>query len=199
MKFVTLYVTIIIIDRRLNNSGGMMSNVTKYILKGISYTIIILVVCFAMLLVGVKLFGVQVYTVLSGSMEPEYKVGSLIYVVDVDIDELEEKDVITFKLTDNVVATHRIEKIDYEENGDRIFTTKGDANDYVDENLVSSDSVIGTPVFTIPYLGYVASFMQMPSGRNFTCVIFVLLMIVVIVIDSITDDKKIKNKSLKMD
>lgn len=190
MKFVTLCVTIIIIERRLSNSGGMMSNITKYILKTISYMIIILVVCFAMLLVGVRLFGIQVYTVLSGSMEPEYKVGSLIYVVDVDVDELEEKDVITFKLTDNVVATHRIEKIDYEENGDRIFTTKGDANDYIDEAPVYEKYILGKPIFTIPYLGYVASFVQTTYGKMVTIGISILLIIIVIVIDLITDDKK---------
>ena len=66
----------------------MVGKVTKYILKSISYIIIILVVAFAMMMVGVKLFGIQIYTVLSGSMEPEYKVGTLIYVVDTDIDSL---------------------------------------------------------------------------------------------------------------
>ena len=38
----------------------------------------------ALLLVGVRLFGMQVFTVLSGSMEPTYQTGSLIYVKDVD-------------------------------------------------------------------------------------------------------------------
>lgn len=170
-----------------------MSNITKYILKTISYTIIILVVCFAMLLVGVKIFGIQVYTVLSGSMEPEYKVGSLIYVVDVDVDELMEKDVITFKLTDNVVATHRIEKIDYDENGDRIFTTKGDANDYIDEVPVYEKYILGKPIFTIPYLGYITSFMQTFSGKLITIGISILLVIIVIIIDSVVDDKNKKN------
>lgn len=162
---------------------------TKYILKSISYIIIILVVAFAMMMVGVKLFGIQIYTVLSGSMEPEYKVGSLIYVVDTDIDSLKENDVITFKITDKVVATHRIVKIVNEENETK-YRTQGDANDFVDENLVSTESIIGKPIFTIPYMGYVATFMQTSSGRIFSCIVFAILMIVVIVIDSITDDKK---------
>ena len=170
-----------------------MNKVTKYILKSISYIIVLTVVLFVFLLVGVRLFGLQVYTVLSGSMEPEYKVGSLIYVALEDVENLKIGDVITFMATDKVVATHRIEKV-VNENGKIKFLTKGDANDYIDENLVSSDNVIGTPVFTIPYLGYVATFMQMPSGRTFTCIVFVLLMIVVIAIDTITDDKKRKNK-----
>ena len=173
-----------------------MKNITKYILKSISYIIITIVAFLAMILVGVKLFGIEVYTVLSGSMEPEYKVGSLIYVVDVDSNDLKINEVITFKLTDNIVATHRIvEKID--ENGKIKFRTKGDANDDVDENLISINDIIGKPVFKIPYLGYVASFIQTTSGRNFTCVIFALLMIIIITIDSITGEKK--DKKTKID
>ena len=173
-----------------------MKNITKYILKSISYIIITIVAFLAMILVGVKLFGIEVYTVLSGSMEPEYKVGSLIYVVDLDSNDLKVNEVITFKLTDNIVATHRIvEKID--ENGKIKFRTKGDANDDVDENLISINDIIGKPVFKIPYLGYVASFIQTTSGRNFTCVIFALLMIIIITIDSITGEKK--DKKTKID
>ena len=50
---------------------------------------LILIIVFAFLLVGVRLFGLEPYTVLSGSMEPEYHVGSLIYVKDTSVAELE--------------------------------------------------------------------------------------------------------------
>ena len=46
----------------------------------ISSILVALVVLLALLLVGARLFGLQVYTVLSGSMEPTYHTGSLIYV-----------------------------------------------------------------------------------------------------------------------
>ena len=42
--------------------------------------VVVLVVLAAILLVGVRFVGYRVYTVLSGSMEPTYHVGSLIYV-----------------------------------------------------------------------------------------------------------------------
>ena len=50
----------------------------------ISSILVALVVLLAIALVGVRLFGLQVYTVLSGSMEPTYHTGSLIYVKRVD-------------------------------------------------------------------------------------------------------------------
>lgn len=50
-------------------------------LKTISYILISLVLVLAVLLVGLKIFGFQIYTVLSGSMEPEYKTGGLVYII----------------------------------------------------------------------------------------------------------------------
>ena len=70
--------------------------------------LVALVVILALLLVGVRVFGMQVFTVLSGSMEPVYHVGSLIYVKETDPMTLQPGDVITFMLDENTVATHRI-------------------------------------------------------------------------------------------
>ena len=44
------------------------------------------------------------------------------------------------------------------------FRTKGDANETEDGGLVHYKNVIGTPVFTIPYLGFVANYIQHPPG-----------------------------------
>ena len=57
--------------------------------------LVVLVVLLAVLLVGVRLCGLQVYSVLSGSMEPDYPVGSLIYVRQGDYTTLKPNDVIT--------------------------------------------------------------------------------------------------------
>ena len=55
----------------------------------ITTLIVIVVVIFALLLVGVRLLGIQVFSVISGSMEPDYPVGSLIYVKEVDPNDVE--------------------------------------------------------------------------------------------------------------
>ena len=51
-------------------------------------------VILALLLAGPRLMGMQVFTVLSGSMEPVYHTGSLIYVRDVDPMEIQPGQVI---------------------------------------------------------------------------------------------------------
>ena len=128
--------------------------------------LVIVVVVLVILLVGVRVVGMKPYVVLSGSMEPVYHVGSLIYVREVDHTELQAGDVITFMLNEKTVATHRIVEVipDESEPGVVRYRTKGDANDVEDGNLIHYKNVIGSPVFTIPYLGYLANYVQNPPG-----------------------------------
>ena len=171
-----------------------MTRTFKKIWKCITSVLVALVVIIALLLVGARLFGLQVFTVLSGSMEPVYHVGSLIYVKDVDPFELESGDVITFMLDENTVATHRIVEVVPDEEDDSVvrFRTKGDANENADGSLVHYKNVIGSPVFTIPQLGYVASFIQNPPGMYYAIALGAVLLAMVFLPDLFGDDKKKK-------
>lgn len=167
------------------------------VLKHITSGVIVLVIILAFLLVGVRLFGFEVYTVLSGSMEPAYQTGAIIYVKDVTLDELEEGDVITFKLGSETTATHRIvELVSDEENSEIVrYRTKGDANDMIDASLVDGDDVIGSPVFTIPYLGYFISFIQKPPGLYLAIAIGAGLVLLVMTADVLSGNKDKKEKN----
>ena len=143
-----------------------MSKTFKKIWNLLTTLIVIAAVLLAVLLVGVRLAGLQVFTVLSGSMEPTYHTGSLIYVKKVDAAKLSEGTVITFMLDEDTVATHRIVGVvpDEDEPGVVRYRTKGDANEAEDGSLVHYKNVIGTPVFSIPRLGYLANYIQHPPG-----------------------------------
>ena len=143
-----------------------MSKHLKKVWNAVTTVLVALVVVLALLLVGARLVGMQAFTVLSGSMEPTYHVGSLIYVRKADYRQLEPGDVITFLLSEDTLATHRIVAVvpDEEDPETLRFRTKGDANATEDGSLVHYKNVVGTPVFTIPYLGYVASYIQNPPG-----------------------------------
>ncbi len=171
-----------------------MTRTFKKIWKCITSVLVALVVIVALLLVGARLTGLQVFTVLSGSMEPAYHVGSLIYVKDVDPFELESGDVITFMLDENTVATHRIVEVVPDEEDDSVvrFRTKGDANENVDGSLVHYKNVIGSPVFTIPYLGYAVSYIQNPPGTYVAISAGAILLLLVFLPDLFGDDKKKK-------
>ena len=135
-----------------------------------------LAVLFAILLVGVRIFGLAPYTVLSGSMEPNYHVGSLIYVKDVDPDDLEEGDPITYVIGSKTVVTHRIIEVIDDDPDNLKFRTKGDNNDDPDGTPISEHDIIGKPVFTIPLIGYVVYFVQRPPWNAIAIGILALLL-----------------------
>ena len=166
----------------------------KKIWNTITSLLVILVVIGAMLLGGVRVLGYQVFTVLSGSMEPVYHTGSLIYVKDVDYRDLGEGDVITFMLNEDTVATHRIVGVVPDEADPSVirYRTKGDANDAEDGALVHYKNVIGTPVFTIPKLGYVANYIQNPPGTYIAISGGAVLMILVFLPDLLSSDEEEK-------
>lgn len=126
----------------------------------------------------------------------DLSVGSLIYVKDVDYKELEAGDVITFMLDEDTVATHRITEVvpDEEEPDTLRYRTKGDANDAEDGKLVHYKNVIGSPVFTIPYLGYFADYIQNPPGTYVAISVGAVLLLLVFLPDLFSSDDKDKEK-----
>ena len=93
-----------------------MNKTIKKIWNWISGLLVAVVVLLAVALVGVRLIGLQPFVVLSGSMEPEYHVGSLIYVKSVDYKELQVGDDITYLIDEDTVVTHRIIEVLVDEN-----------------------------------------------------------------------------------
>lgn len=176
-----------------------MNKTLKKIWNAVTTTIVVLIVLLAILLVGVRLLGYQVFSVLSGSMEPTYHTGSLIYVKSVDPFTIEEGTPITFMMDENTVATHRVVGIVPDENDPTVirFRTKGDANANEDGTLVHYKNVIGTPVFTIPYLGYVASYIQNPPGTYIAMAAAAVLLMLVFIPDLFDDDNGKKKKKKK--
>ena len=173
-----------------------MNNSLKTIWNVISSILVALVVILALLLVGARIVGLQVFTVLSGSMEPTYHTGSLIYVKKVDPYTIKEGQPITFMLDENTVATHRVVGIVPDEEDPTVirFRTKGDANEAEDGSLVHYKNVIGTPIFSIPYLGYVADYIQHPPGMYIAISAGAVLLLLVFIPDIFADDKEQEKK-----
>lgn len=158
----------------------------------VTWILIAAVVLTVIALVGVRLFGLQPYAVLSGSMEPTYKTGGIVYVKKVDYHTLAVGDPITFLLDEKTVATHRIvEIVPDEEAADVVrYRTKGDNNDAVDGGLVHCQNVIGKPVFTIPYLGYAANYIQHPPGTYIVIAACMLLLLLAFLPDLFSSSDK---------
>ena len=97
--------------------------------------LLILFVVFVILLVGVRLFGIQPHIVLSGSMEPEILTGSLVYVAELSAEErqnLQPDDTVTYQVDQKgTKVTHKI----YNVVGPiAIYETDSNGNPKQDEN-----------------------------------------------------------------
>ena len=124
----------------------------KKFIKIVTDILLVIVLVMAAVLYIPRLMGLKTYKVLSGSMEPEYHVGSVVYEEKSSIDDIEVGDVITFYINDNTVVTHRVVDKD---NDTESFHTKGDANETEDGGSVAYDKVVGKVVLNVPYLGYI--------------------------------------------
>lgn len=164
----------------------------KKIWDTVTTVLVVLVVIFAVFLMGSRLVGLQVFNVISGSMEPTYSVGDLLYVKTVDPDSVKVGDPITFVLNEDlVVATHRVVAID---SANRQFTTKGDANENEDARPVHFNNLVGIPVFSIPLLGYVSAYIQSPPGMYVAIGLGVLLLAAVFLPDMLAKKPEKKEK-----
>ena len=152
-----------------------------------STVLVVLVVLCAVFLMGSRVMGYQVYTVISGSMKPNFRVGDLLYVKEVPAGEIRVGDAITFVQNEQlVVATHRVVRIDAEK---QLFYTKGDANEIEDGPPVHFRNLIGRAEFSIPLLGYVSDFVQNPPGMYITIAAGAVLIILVFLSDMLQKKK----------
>ena len=111
-----------------------------------------------------RVFGYQIYSVISGSMEPAIPVGSLVYVRPEAPETVEETEVIAFYASADsaAVITHRVTE-------NRVtmgeFITKGDANRTEDMNPVPYTHFIGKVACRIPMAGKAAELLTSSDGK----------------------------------
>ena len=109
--------------------------------------------------------NVEIKIVKSGSMEPAIPTGSLVVVKPSPSFSYGVGDVITFgaDTKTEVPTTHRIVAVEGA-GSERIFITKGDANEDIDQESVALREVVGKVLFSVPGAGYVLAFAREPLG-----------------------------------
>lgn len=124
----------------------------KKILKKIDFftlSLLIILIIVSCCYAQIKLFnkeyinfcGYTIFQVITGSMEDTIKIKDIV-IVKLTQEELNQKDIITYKSGENFI-THRIIRIENDE-----IITKGDANNSED-NPIKKDDVVGKVVFII--------------------------------------------------
>lgn len=124
--------------------------------------LLLCVVALAGAMLAPALLGYERYILVSGSMTGTYDTGSVVYAKPVPVADLRVGDVITYAppagATSQALVTHRISGIGRDAAGDRLFRTKGDANQSVDPWRFSLDRPTQARVeFGVPYVGHVVN------------------------------------------
>jgi len=109
--------------------------------------------------------GVTPTVIYSGSMQPEYQVGDMVIVDEVSADEIQKGDVIQFVRHETTIM-HRVIDIQTNQDGEKIFIVKGDANDEPDSDPVTAQQIKGEAVFNIPKIGWLQIYVK-ETIRNF--------------------------------
>lgn len=168
-------------------------NLIADILNFSGQLILVLIILLCIPLSVPRLFGYEVYNVISGSMEPTIPVGSLVYIKHMDATEIAVEDVIAFYSPNNPEATitHRvIEKDD----STREFITKGDANAQEDLAPIPYEYLVGRVELSLPYLGNILS--GFVNGNGKMAVIGLVVLSVVLQIAAMYLPKGKKKKAL---
>ena len=106
------------------------------------------------------LSGIRLYHVKSGSMGEQLPVGCVCFVSTyTPYDAIQVDDVISFRVSEDMLVTHRA--IAVTEEG---ITTRGDKNKNADPDPVTRENYIGKTVFALPYVGYALAALHTVKG-----------------------------------
>lgn len=129
---------------------------------GVILLVIVLAACLSLIIP--KMAGYEGYVVVSGSMEPNIPVGSIVYSKEVDPVTLRTGDVIVFidSTRGTTPITHRIVEND---TYTHTIITKGDANEKPDISPITYDNVIGKVTAHIPRVGFTVAMFTTALGK----------------------------------
>lgn len=146
------------------------------ICAGLGTAMLIGLVLFCLPLTVPRLFGYEIYSVVSGSMEPAIPVDSMVYIKKEAPEDMKKDDVIAFygARDSSAIITHRVVE-------NRIvmgeFITKGDANQTEDMNPVPYDNFIGRVTLSVPKIGGAAQMFTSMEGKLLAVAVIVVALI----------------------
>lgn len=129
----------------------------------------------------VYIFDYSICYVLTGSMDPAIKEGEVILIKKVDPTTIQVGDIITYQSTQGMLAgqniTHRVTAISNQ--GQLLFTTKGDANSAQDNEAVTVEKIKGVYQQKMPFVQFFVTAISNPIvfGLIVVLPIFIILIL----------------------
>ena len=97
-------------------------------------------------------------------MKPEFTIGDVLIIKKCSADDVVVGDVIQYRLEGYTVVHRVVEKM--ENNGEVIFTTKGDNNNSPDARSVKENQLIGKAILKIKHIGYPAIWLHFVESEE---------------------------------
>lgn len=136
--------------------------------------------------------GIRVFTIITGSMLPEYEVGDMIISKEVNPNDIQIGDNVVYKgLVDDFngkIVTHKVIDKD-ENNGKWRFITKGLNNDLEDPEI-NEDQILGRVVYRTVILSFISKLINNTTSFFFIIFIPFVLLVFFEIVDIIEDKKR---------
>ena len=173
-------------------------NVLIMLTKAISTFLIILVICVVFIQRisnnEMTLGGYSIYTVVSESMVPEYKVWDMVVVKKTNPETINVGDDVVYLGKEgtftNKIVTHRVIEIDKSSNEIK-FTTKGLANDIADP-VIEEDQIYGKVLFKSDVLSFFSKLINNLYGFYFVIFIPFVIILFFEILDIVKEREQIK-------
>ena len=165
--------------------NSIIGKILKVLWKILWWAIEAVIIFIAIIIVTQRIFnnekaflGFRIFSVATGSMEPEYAVGDILIA--------REKDPSTIKVDDNIVylgntadysgkiITHNVIQVEQNEKGEYLFHTKGIANT-VEDPVVHEDQLYGVIFYNNQVLAWLCKILTNRYGLYFFVIVPVIL------------------------
>jgi signal peptidase len=155
-----------------------LAKIISRVCEGLGTVILIAIILAAGGLLGAQALGWQPMGILSGSMEPNYHVGGLVFIdTNAVPEDIAVGDTVAFHISEDTVVTHRVIAVDPAAG---TFTTQGDANNVADAPT-PFERLIGRAGLHIPMAGY--ALMNLKTTKGFAAgAIMIAVLIILFVI-----------------
>ena len=138
----------------------IINTVIKVIEWEIFLVFLVLIVVLILPLLPINL-GISSFIIISGSMEPTIRKGSISIVQNTNPQNLEPGSIVAFEspLNSKDTIVHRLVST----KGNK-FKTKGDNNKTNDSWSLTASKIKGKVLFSLPYLGYISLYVKSVKG-----------------------------------
>lgn len=159
--------------KRRNKNRKRITKIIDVFLVILIYNVILVMFSCMNKIEQVNIFGYEAYIVTTDSMKPSISSGDVVIVKEVEEQELDKGDIITFT-KNGETNTHRITNIE-EKEGEKYYTTKGDNNNVEDSEKVKFSEIKGKQIIIIPYLGKIINALE-------NKVIFLVIVLIILIL-----------------